>query len=447
MAIERKAEMALPPQNLEAEESVLGSMMISPGAITAVAEQLQEQDFYRDSHRLIFRAIVELFNSGEPADPITVTEQLTAAGAIDRVGGRAYIHTLVSTVPAASNASYYAGIVKENSLLRSIIQVGNEIARLGYERPGDVREMLDQCEKMMFDVSQHQIHGEFRRVKELLDAQFERIEKLHNAGKKITGIRTHFPDLDKLTSGLQASNLVILAARPSMGKTSLALDFAQNIAIKDNIPVALFSLEMSESELVQRMMCKQGRVDSHRLRNGTVGSDDWAKLTDAGAILSKAPIYVDDTASVNMLEIRAKTRRLASRHPDLGLVIVDYMQLMMPDGRVQNREQEIAKISRSMKIMARELDLPVLALSQLSRAPEKRDPPRPILSDLRESGAIEQDADMVMFVYRPRNDDTGQLENTAELIIAKHRNGPTGKVDLQFNPQYASFGTASRQPG
>ncbi|MHB1389688.1 MAG: replicative DNA helicase [Thermoleophilia bacterium] len=445
MAIERKTDMALPPQNLEAEESVLGSMMISPGAITAVAEQLQEHDFYRDSHRLIFRAIVDLFNSGEPVDPITVTEQLTAAGAIERVGGRAYIHTLVSTVPAASNASYYAGIVKENSLLRSIIQVGNEIARLGYERPGDVREMLDQCEKMMFDVSQHQIHGEFRAVKELLDAQFERIEKLHNSGKKITGIRTHFPDLDKLTSGLQPSNLVILAARPSMGKTSLALDFAQNIAIKDNIPVALFSLEMSESELVQRMMCKQGRVDSHRLRNGTVGADDWAKLTDAGAVLSKAPIYVDDTASVNMLEIRAKTRRLVSRHPDLGLVIIDYLQLMdNPGNRTQNREQEIAKISRSMKIMARELNLPVLALSQLSRASEKRDPPRPILSDLRESGAIEQDADMVLFVYRPRNDDTGHLENTAELIIAKHRNGPTGKVDLVFNDKFASFGSASR---
>ena len=444
MARELKTAPAIPPQNLEAEESVLGAMMISQNAITQVAEKLRENDFYRDSHRLIFASIVELFNSDEPVDPITVTEHLASAGVIEQVGGKAYIHTLVSTVPAPSNATHYADIVKENSLLRSIIQVGNEIARLGYERPGEVRELLDRCEKMMFDVSQHQIHGEFRRVEELLNDQFEKIEKLHAEGKKITGIRTHFPDLDKLTSGLQQSNLIILAARPSMGKTSLALDIAQNIAIKENIPVALFSLEMSESELVQRMMCKQGRVDSHRLRTGAVGSDDWAKLTDACAILSKAPIYVDDTASVNMLEIRAKTRRLASKHPDLGLVIIDYLQLMMPDARVHNREQEIAKISRQLKIMARELNLPVIALSQLSRAPERRDPPRPVLSDLRESGSLEQDADVVLFIYRPRNDDTGKLENTAELMIAKHRNGPTGKVDLVFNEKFASFGSLTR---
>lgn len=422
---------------------MLGSMMITPGAISSVAEVLREEDFYRDSHRLIFRGIVDLFNAGEPADPITVTEHLTAAGVIEQAGGKAYIHTLVSTVPAASNAAHYAGIVKENSLLRSIIRVGNEIARLGYERPGEVRDLLDQCEKMMFDVSQRQIHGEFHLIQDLLSDQLERIEKLYAIGKKFTGVKTHFHDLDKITSGLQKSNLIILAARPSMGKTSLALDIAQNIAIKEKLPVAIFSLEMSESELVQRMMCRQGRVDSHRLRTGAVGADEWAKITDACATLSKAQIYVDDTASVNMLEVRAKTRRLASRHHDLGLIIIDYLQLMMPDnGRIQNREQEIAKISRQMKIMAREMNLPVMALSQLSRAPEKRDPPRPVLSDLRESGSIEQDADLVMFIYRPRNDETGELDNTAELLVRKHRNGPVGKIDLVFNEKYASFASA-----
>ncbi|MCL6106578.1 MAG: replicative DNA helicase [Actinobacteria bacterium] len=444
MARELKPKMnTVPPQNLEAEESVLGAMMFQPGAIVAVMDSgLRADDFYRDSHREIYRAVVDLYSQGEPADPITVTENLTHKGTLERVGGKAYIHTLVSTVPAAANAAQYARIVRENAILRSLIEVGNKIAALGYERPGEVRELLDEAESSVFRISQEQIKGEFRPLKELLSEQFDRIDKLNTAGKTITGVPTGFPDLDRKTSGFQASNLIILAARPSMGKTALALNIAQNLAVRQNTPVALFSLEMSEMELAQRIMCTQGRIDSERLRNGSVGTDDWAKLTEACTLLEKAPIFVDDTPNLNMLEIRGKTRRLKSKYPDLGLVIIDYLQLMMTEGRVENRTQEVSKISRSMKILARELEVPVLALSQLSRGVEARNPPRPILSDLRESGSIEQDADLVMFIYRPR-DESGHLENTTELIIAKHRNGPTGTVDLVFTEKYTSFASAS----
>ncbi|MFA6000571.1 MAG: replicative DNA helicase [Thermoleophilia bacterium] len=431
----------LPPQNLEAEESVLGAMMISPGAITAVIELVHEQDFYRDSHRAIFSSIIDLFNQGEPADPVTVAEHLTSRGKLEQVGGTPYIHTLISTVPAASNASRYAGIVRENAVLRSLIEVGNRIAQLGYERPGEVRDLLDECEKMVFDISQNQLRGEVRSLNELMNEQFSKIEKMHEAGKAITGVPSGFMDLDKVTSGFQPSNLVILAARPSMGKTALALDIAQNVALKEKKHVVFFSLEMSDSELAQRLMCTQARVDSHRMRTGALGSDDWAKLTDACNRLEGAPMTIVDSPGANMLEIRAQSRRLASKH-DLGLVIIDYMQLMMPDSRSQSREQEVAKMSRSLKFMARDLKVPVLALSQLSRATESRTPPRPVLSDLRESGSIEQDADLVMFIYRPRNEDN-HLENTAELHLAKHRNGPTRTIDLVFQEKYASFSSAA----
>ncbi|MHB9053359.1 MAG: replicative DNA helicase [Thermoleophilia bacterium] len=442
MARALKPPPPLPPQNLEAEVSVLGAMMISPMAITAVVEKIHDTDFYRDSHREIFRAITELFNRGNPVDPITVTEHLALGGVLEQVGGKAYIHTLVSTVPAAANASHYAAIVRENAILRSLIQVGNRIAELGYERPGEVRELLDESEKLVYEIAQKQIHGVARPLKDLLAEQFDRIEKLHEQGRKITGISTGFADLDKLTSGFQESNLIILAARPAVGKTALALDIAQNIALKDDVRVVIFSLEMSDSELAQRMMCTQGRVDSHRLRTGAVGPDDWSKLTEACARLERAPITVVDTPGTNMLEIKALTRRLASQQA-VGLVIIDYMQLMMSDGRYENRQQEITKISRSLKIMARELKIPVLAISQLSRAVESRTPPRPQLSDLRESGAIEQDADMVMFIYRPK-EESGHPGNMAELIVAKHRNGPIGTIDLVFKDKYTSFSSAAR---
>jgi len=442
MAREEKPKPALPPQNLEAEASVLGAMMIQASAIPYVIEKVHSDDFYRDSHREIFRTITDLFGQGDPADPITVTESLAARGTLEQVGGKAYIHTLVSAVPAAANASRYAAIVRENAVLRALIQVGNRIAELGYERPGEVRDLLDQSENMVFEISQQQIRGEARPLKDLLAEQFDRIEKLHEQGRKLTGISTGFPDLDKITSGFQQSNLIILAARPAVGKTALALDIAQNIALKDDVRVVIFSLEMSDSELAQRMMCSQGRVDSHRLRSGTVGPDDWAKLTEACARLERAPITVVDAPGINMLEIKALTRRLASQQA-IGLVVIDYMQLMSEGGRFENRQQEITKISRSLKIMARELKVPVLAISQLSRGVEMRTPPRPELRDLRESGAIEQDADMVMFIFRPK-EESGHPGAMAELIVAKNRNGPTGSVDLVFQDKYTSFGSAQR---
>ncbi len=429
----------LPPQNLEAEESVLGAMMISQNAIIAVIDKLRQEDFYRDTQRLVYGAIIDLFNRGEPVDPITVAEYLNFKGVLDNVGGKNYIHTLVSTVPSAANAARYAGIVRENSVLRSLIEVGYRISEMGYERPGEVDEMLDRCEKMVFDISQHQVRGGFESIKELVDEHFDQlVQMLHQKGQKITGVPSGFSDLDSVTSGFQKSNLIILAARPSMGKTALALDIAQNAALKHDVPVAVFSLEMSKSELAQRMMCTQGKVNSHRLRTGMADENDWEKLKEGCSRLFKAPIYVDDSAGVNMLEIRAKTRRLISREK-IGLVIVDYLQLMMPEGRTQNREQEVAKMSRQLKLMAKELEIPVLTLSQLSRAPEQRSPSRPVLSDLRESGAIEQDADLVLFIYRPKDEDTGHPGRVAELIISKNRNGPTRTVELAFREEYISF--------
>ncbi|HDZ59157.1 MAG TPA: replicative DNA helicase, partial [Actinobacteria bacterium] len=408
MARNLKEPPTLPPHDLEAEESVLGAMLISPGAVVAVGDRLKRNDFYRESHRLIYDAIVELFSQGEAVDIVTVADHLTLKGKLDAAGGRAYIHTLSSTVPAAANAPHYADIVHENAVLRSLIEVGNKIAEMGYERSGEVRELLNSCEEMVFSISHERTTGQVQPLKDILGEQFDRIEKLHDAGKSVTGVPTGFADLDRITSGLQPSNLIVLAARPSMGKTSLALDIAQNVALKEDVPVLLFSLEMGKEELAQRMMCTQGKVDSQRLKTGMVGPDDWAKLTDACGRLMKAPIFVDESANPNIFEIRAKTRRLASKE-SLGLVIVDYLQLMMPeDNYSQNREQEIAKISRSLKIMARELKIPVLAISQLSRAPEKRNVARPQLSDLRESGAIEQDADVVLFIFRDK-EESGHL--------------------------------------
>ncbi|MHB0915002.1 MAG: replicative DNA helicase [Thermoleophilia bacterium] len=441
MARELKEAGHLPPQNLEAEESVLGAMMMNQSAVVAAAERVGRNDFYRDSHRMIFQSIIDLYNRGEPVDLLTVTDDLAVKGVLDQVGGKAYIHSVASAVPSVANASRYAEMVRESSILRGLVQVGNRIANLGYERTGEVKDLLDEAEQMVFELAQERVRGEFRDVGSLVSEQFDRIEELFHAKKSITGTPSGFTDLDKLTSGFQPSNLIILAARPAMGKTAFALDIAQNAAIKHNVPVAIFSLEMSDSELVQRMMAKQGRLDSHRLRTGAVGEQDWSKVTEACNVLENAPIYVDDTASVNILDIKAKTRRLAGKQK-LGLVIVDYLQLMSPDSyHNQNREQEIAKISRSLKIMAKDLEVPVIAISQLSRSPEGRKPPRPILSDLRESGAIEQDADMVMFIYRPRNEN-GELDSTAELIVAKHRNGPTRNINLTFLENYTTFSSA-----
>ncbi|MBV8064343.1 MAG: replicative DNA helicase [Actinobacteria bacterium] len=432
----------VPPQNLEAEESVLGAMMMSPGAIGAVSEILDAGDFYRESHAKIYRAALALYAKGEPVDAITLTDELEERSELEDVGGRVRLGELAALVPATANASHYARIVHETATLRGLIRAGSEIARLGWERPGDTGDLVDQAEQILYDLSQQRVTGEWSEIEDLLKESFERITQLYESGVDLTGTPSGFRELDKLTSGFQPGNLVIVAARPSMGKSALALCMAANLGVRSNVPVGLFTLEMSKSEVTQRLMCSEAKVESQRLRNGKLQADDWPRLTAACDKLAKAPIYVDDTGLLNMMEIRSKARRLKARHPNLGLIIVDYLQLLTPSSRRESdgRVQEVSEMSRSLKILARDLDVPIVALSQLSRAVEQRTDKRPLLSDLRESGSIEQDADLVMFVYRDDyyNDESDQ-QGLAEVILAKHRNGPTDSVKLSFLKRYAKF--------
>ena len=432
----------VPPQNLEAEESVLGAMMISPGAIGAVSEIVDAGDFYRESHAKIYRSALALYAKGEPVDAITLTDQLEERGELEDVGGRVRLHELAALVPASANASHYARIVHETATLRGLIRVGGEIARLGWERPGETGDLVDQAEQILYDLSQQRVTGEWSEIESLLKESFERITALYESGVELTGTPSGFRDLDRLTSGFQPGNLIIVAARPSMGKSALALCMAANMGVRHGIPVGLFTLEMSKAEVTQRLMCSEAKVESQRLRNGKLAPDDWPRLTAACDKLAKAPIYVDDTGLLNMMEIRSKARRLKARHPDLGLIIVDYLQLLTPSHRRDSdgRVQEVSEMSRSLKILARDLDVPIVALSQLSRAVEQRTDKRPILSDLRESGSIEQDADLVAFVYRDEyyNDESDQ-QGLAEVILAKHRNGPTDSIKLSFLKRYAKF--------
>ena len=431
----------VPPQNLEAEESVLGAMMLSPGAIGAVSEALTAADFYRESHGTIYRAALELYGHGEPVDAITLADKLEERGELENVGGRVRVHELAALVPATANAAHYARIVRDMSMLRGLIGAGGEIQRLGWERPGETAELVDRAEQIVFDLAQERVTTEFSHIESLLKEGFERITALYEAGSELTGVPSGFRDLDKLTAGFQPGNLIIVAARPSMGKSAFALCMASNLAVRNDTPVALFTLEMSKSEVTQRLMCSEAKVESNRLRTGKLLPDDWPRLTAACDKLAKAPIYVDDTASVTMMEIRSKCRRLKSREPNLGLIVVDYLQLMTSGGTAENRVQEVSQISRALKILARDLDVPIVALSQLSRAVEQRHDKRPILSDLRESGSIEQDADLVAFIYRDEyyNPEETDQQGLAEVILAKHRNGPTDAVKLSFLKRYAKF--------
>jgi replicative DNA helicase len=430
----------VPPQNLDAEESVLGAMMLSPGAIGAVSEVLDASDFYRESHAKIYRATLSLYARGEPVDAITLVDELEERGDLEGAGGRERIHELAALVPATANAAHYARIVREMATLRGLIRVGGEVARLGWERPGDAQELVDQAEQIVFELSQSRVASEFSHIEALLKESFERITQLYEAGEDLTGVPSGFRDIDRITGGFQPGNLIIVAARPSMGKSALGLGMASNLGVRSKIPVALFTLEMSKSEVTQRLMCSEAKVESNRLRTGKLAVDDWPRLTAACDKLAKAPIYVDDTGSITMMEIRAKARRLKTQEPNLGLIIVDYLQLMTSGASVENRVQEVSQISRQLKVLARDLDVPVLAMSQLSRAVEQRHDKRPILSDLRESGAIEQDADLVFFIYRDEyyNEETDQ-QGLAEVICAKHRNGPTGSEKLSFLKRYAKF--------
>jgi replicative DNA helicase len=430
----------VPPQSIDAEEAVLGAMMLSPSAIAAVSEFLEPSDFYRESHGTIYRAALALYGRGEPVDAITLVDELEERGELESVGGRARIHELAALVPAAANAGHYGRIVRESATLRGLIRAGGEISRLGWEGQGEPRELVDRAEQIVFDLSQQRVTGDFSHIEALLKESFERITALYESGTDVAGVPSGFRDLDRVTSGFQQGNLIVLAARPSMGKSALGLGIAANLAVRHGTPVAIFTLEMSKAEVTQRLMCSEAKVESQRLRTGRLAPEDWPRLTAACDKLAKAPIFVDDTASVTMMEIRSKARRLKSKHPDLGLIVVDYMQLMTSGTSVENRVQEVSQISRNLKLLARDLDLPILALSQLSRAVEQRHDKRPILSDLRESGSIEQDADLVVFLYRDDYYDEGSdQQGIAEAIVAKHRNGPTDTVKLSFLKRYAKF--------
>ncbi len=432
---------AVPPQNIEAEEAVLGAMLLSETAIGAVTEIIDASDYYRGSHGTVHRACLALWSKGEPVDAITLANELEERGELEQIGGAARVAELAALVSATANVEHYARIVKEAATLRGLIQAGQEIVRLGRERIGETAELVDRAEQIVFDLAQQRVTGDFDAIGPLLTESFERITKLYEAGVDVTGIPCGFRELDRLTSGFQPGNLVILAARPSMGKSALALCIAANLGVRESTPVALFTLEMSKAEVTQRLMCSEAKVESQRVRSGKLTQEDWPRLTAACDKLMKAPIWVDDTGSITMMELRSKARRLKSREPKLGLIVVDYLQLMTAGGTVENRVQEVSQISRHLKVLARDLDVPILALSQLSRAVEQRHDKRPILSDLRESGSIEQDADLVLFVYRDEyyNGEESDQQGLAELILAKHRNGPTDAVKLSFLKRYAKF--------
>jgi len=440
---ERATGGRVPPHNLEAEESLLGAMLLSRDAIATAIERCSASDFYRPSHAQIFHAITALYGQGEPADAVTVAEELRRAGALEEVGETAALVSLQSNTPAISSAGRYARIIEEHALLRRLIGVSSEIAELAFELPEDVSEAVDRAESMVFEVAQRRTTDTVMSLEELLSQSLDRLEELYGRGESITGVPTGFHDLDEHLAGLQPSNLLVVGARPSMGKTAFALGIAANAAVQ-GIPVLFFSLEMSHLEIAQRVLCAEARVDAARMRNGRLLEGDWPKISNAIGRIGNAPLHIDDNPNVTVMDIRARARRMKARE-GLGLVVVDYLQLMTGRSHAENRQVEISEISRGLKILARELEIPVLALSQLSRNLESRSDKRPMLADLRESGAIEQDADVVMFIYRDEvyNSESSD-RGSAEIIVAKHRNGPTGTVELAFVGNYARFANMAR---
>lgn len=429
----------IPPQSLSAEQSVVGSILIDKNALIKAMEILHPDSFYRDAHRFIYEACLGLFERGEPIDLITVTEELRKNNKLDAVGGSVYITDIINGVPTSANIESYAKIVEEKAVLRRLIEAATTIVGEAFEEPEEVDEVLDKAEKLIFDIALKRIKEGFHKIDSVIKTVLDRIDKLYGRKENISGIPSGFPDLDKLTAGFQNSDLIIIAARPSVGKTALALNIAQNLGIKYKIPVAIFSLEMSKEQLAQRLLCSEAEIDAQRLKTGTLPDTGWKKLTRALGRLTESPIFIDDSASISSTEIRAKARRLKVEY-GLGLVIVDYLQLMSGKARTENRVQEISAIARSLKTLARELEVPVIALSQLSRAIEQRTDRIPRLSDLRESGEIEQTADVVMFINRDEYyNPASEKGNLAEIIIAKQRNGPTGSVELVFRKEIAKF--------
>ena len=432
--------MKVPPQNLEAEEFVLGAILLDNQAMNKVLEVLSPSSWYREAHRKIFQAMIDLSETNEAIDQVTVSERLRRRNELEQIGGAAYLAKLVAQVPTAANVRHHAKIVQEKALLRNLISVATEIVTMGYEASEKVEDLIDQAERNVFQLAERKLRPSFVPVKQIVKTSFETIERLYEKKERVTGVPTGFAALDEMTSGLQPSDLIIVAGRPSMGKTALALSMAQYAAIDKRETVAIFSLEMSKEQLVLRTLCSEARVDAHKLRSGFLGRADWPKLTAAAGRLSEASIYIDDTPAMTVLEMRAKARRLKAEH-GLGLVIVDYLQLMRGRGGADNREQEISDISRSLKGLAKELQIPVIALSQLSRAVETRGgDKKPQLADLRESGAIEQDADVVAFIFREEvYRQTEENRGIADILVRKQRNGPTGEIRLAFIDRYTRF--------
>jgi replicative DNA helicase len=434
----------IPPHSMEAEQSVLGSMLLDSESVSAASGALKGEDFYSKAHKEIYEAMLDIYERGEPVDLVTLVEELRQRGTLEGVGGVTYISDLSMAVPSTANVKYYIRIVEEKSVLRRLIVASNEIIRESYEAQEELDIILDGAEKRIFEISQRQIKDYFESIKDILIDTYAKIEELSKNKGNITGVPTGFSEFDQKTSGLHPSDLILVAARPSMGKTSFVLNIAQHVALYEKVPVAIFSLEMAKEQLVQRMLSAEANVELQKIRTGDLTDDDWLKLVKAAGPLSQAPIYIDDTAGISAMEIRSKARRLKMER-GMGLLIIDYLQLMSGRGKTENRQQEISEISRSLKALARELRVPVIALSQLSRAPEARTQHRPMLSDLRESGAIEQDADVVAFIYRDEyyNPDT-EKKNIAEIIIAKQRNGPTGTIELVWLGQYTKFANYER---
>jgi replicative DNA helicase len=457
-------EAHVPPQNLEAEESVLGALMVSEGAMNPVIldVRLADEDFYRERHRLVFRAIKRLYERSEPVDALTVSELLSQQGELEEAGGRDAVSQLASTVPVPGNARHYARIVKQNSLLRRLLTASHTIQRSVHEREGEPIELAERAERLLFNVAHEEQVEDFHVLKDILSREVDRLEELATGSAEVTGTPSGFRDFDAITGGFQPGNLIILAARPGMGKSGFVANIAEHVAVKERRPVAFFSLEMSDAELAQRLIAKRARIPSDKLRKGQVGEKEWAKVLRVCNDLESAPLWIDESSDLGMLDLRAKARRLHAQERSggsggLALIVIDYIQLMRAEDPRVNRVEQVGQMSRGLKILARELKVPVVALSQLSRAPEQRTgrDKRPILSDLRESGNLEQDADLVAFIYREdyyKNFDDGQvdpeerakLENIAELIVRKNRNGPIDTVQLVFQDKYASFATLSR---
>lgn len=428
-----------PPHNIEAEQSVLGAIFLDSDVFDLVSAIIEESDFYSERNRKIYSAMHTLHGKGTPIDLVTISTELSDQGCLEEVGGINHLTELASSVPSAANVEYYATIVKEKSLLRRLIKTTSKIMAAAYESSDDVETILYQAEKSILDISKSNDAKDFKHIEDVLIDVYQKIEDLHYSKKEVTGLPTGFVDLDRITLGFQKSDLIIIAARPSVGKTAFALNIAQQIAVRTKENVAIFSLEMSAEQLVMRMLSAEGNIESQKLRSGHLDEKDWSRLTMAMANLSRAGVYIDDTPGIRVSEIRSKCRRLM-QEKGLGIIIIDYLQLMQPSGKKENRQQEISEISRSLKELARELDVPVIALSQLSRGVEQRQDKRPILSDLRESGSIEQDADVVGFLYRDDYyDKESDKKNIIEIIIAKQRNGPVGTVELAFLKNYNKF--------